>query len=113
MSLLKAWKKQVLQSPLVRIMRIYWKVFFREEHITIGYRWERLAFLERLLKKKLSKKYFPLKVWLFCVEKKEMFNPFTFVDDEKYIETLRLQENYIPIGYRHKKVCSYKKPIRG
>ena len=71
-------------------MRIYWKVFFREEHITIGYRWERLAFLERLLKKKLSKKYFPLKVWIFGVQKKQMFNPFAFANDEKYIETLRL-----------------------
>ena len=39
MSLLQAWKKQVVQSPVVRVMRIYWKVFYNEEHITIGYRW--------------------------------------------------------------------------
>ena len=122
MSLLQAWKKQVRQSPIVRIMRIYWNVFFNCEHYTIGYRWERIAFVERLLKKKWPKKQIPIKVWFFGVKKKEMFNPFAFLDDEKYLETLRLwkerkmkkflEDNYIPKGYRHKKVYSYKKPIR-
>ena len=88
--LLQAWKKQVRQSPLVRVMRIYWKIFYNEEHLTIGYRWERILFLERILKKKLSKKYFPIKIWLYCIKRRKMFNPFNFVDDEKYLETLRL-----------------------
>ena len=123
MSLLQAWKKRVVQSPVVRVMRIYWKVFYNEEHITMGYRWERIVFLEKILKKKLPKKQFPLKIWIWCVQKKGMFDPFSFIDDEKYLETLRLwkerkmkdflENNYIPKGYRHKKVCSYKKPIRG
>ena len=121
--LLQAWKKQVRQSPLVRVMRIYWKIFYNEEHLTIGYRWERILFLERILKKKLSKKYFPIKIWLYCVKRREMFNPFNFVDDEKYLETLRLWKerkmakflDKYPqaVGYRHKKVYNYKKPIRG
>ena len=90
MSLLQAWKKQVVQSPVVRVMRIYWKVFYNDEHITIGYRWERIVFLEKVLKKKLPKKQFPLKIWIWCVQKKGMFDPFSFVDNEKYLETLRL-----------------------
>ena len=122
MSLLQAWKKQVIQSPVVRVMRIYWKVFFNEEHYTIGYRWERLVFLKKNLKKKLPRKHFPLKIWVWCVQKKEMFNPFAFVDDEKYLETLRLwkerkmkkflSRHYIPKGYRHEKIYTYKRPIR-
>ena len=61
-------------------------------------------------------------IWLFVVKKKGMFDPFLFIDDEKYLETLRLwrernlkkflEENYIPKGYRHLKCCSYKRPLR-
>ena len=50
-SLLKVWKKQVKSSNLVRILRIYWKVFFNEERRTIGRRAERLCFLKQLIKK--------------------------------------------------------------
>ena len=57
-------------------------------------------------------------------KKKIFFNPFLFEDDEKYIETLmiwkkREMKKFIekhPIllvkGYRHKKVCEYKRPLR-
>ena len=90
MSLIQAWKKQVRQSPLVRIMRIYWKVFYNEEHYTIGRRWERIAFLERILRKRWPKKHFPIKIWFYCIKRREMFNPFGFIDDEKYLERLRL-----------------------
>ena len=122
MSLLQAWKKQVRQSLLVRVMRIFWKVYYNEEHITIGYRWERILFLERILKKKWPKKHFPIKIWFYCIKRREMFNPFHFLDDEKYLETLRLWKerkmakflDKYPqaVGYRHKKVYGYKKPIR-
>ena len=123
MSLIQAWKKQVRQSPLVRIMRIYWKVFYNEEHYTIGRRRERIAFLERILRKRWPKKHFPIKIWFYCVKRREMFNPFGFIDDEKYLERLRLWKeremakflDKYPqaVGYRHEKVYRYKKPIRG
>ena len=57
-------------------------------------------------------------------KKKKIFNPFLFEDDEKYIETLMLwkkreMKKFIekhPIllvkGYRHEKVCKYKRPLR-
>ena len=73
MSLLQAWKKQVVQSPVVRLMRIYWKVFYNEEHITTGYRWERLVFLEKVLRKKLPKKTVSFKnLDLVCPEKRNV-----------------------------------------
>ena len=86
-SLLKVWKKQVKSSSLVRILQIYWKVFFNEERRTIGRGAERLCFLKQLIKKKLPKRIIPFKVWFYGVEQKEIFNPFEFVDDEKYLET--------------------------
>ena len=123
MSLIQAWKKQVRQSPLVRIMRIYWKVFYNEEHYTIGRRWERIAFLERILKKRWPKKLFPMKIWFYCVKRRGMFDPFEFIDDEKYLETLRLWKEHKLAkfldkypqakGYRHIKVYRYKKSMRG
>ena len=123
MSLIQAWKKQVRQSPIVRIMRIYWKVFYNEEHYTIGRRWERIAFLERILKKRWPKKHFPMKIWFYAVKRRGMLNPFEFIDDEKYLETLRLWKEHKLArfldkypqakGYRHVKVYRYKKPIRG
>ena len=123
MSLIQSWKKQVRQSPLVRIMRIYWKVFYNEEHYTIGRRWERIAFLERILKKRWPRRHFPIKIWFYCVKRRGMFDPFVYVDDEKYLETLFLWkkdkmaeflEKYPQaVGYRHEKVYRFKKPIRG
>ena len=115
---LHAWKKQVFKSPLVRVMRIYWSVFFREEQRRIGYRYERLYFLKKLLKKRLPKSIVPLKVWLYAVEKHGMLNPFSFTDDEWYIESLRLwreremkafiDENPGLRPKRHEKICKYK-----
>ena len=123
MSLIQSWKKQVWQSPLVRVMRIYWKVFYNEEHYTIGRRWEPIAFLERILKKRWPRRHFPIKIWFYCVKSRGMFDPFVFVDDEKYLETLSLWKerkmaeflDKYPqaVGYRHEKVCRFKKPIRG
>ena len=86
---LHAWKKQALKSPLVRVMRIHWSVFFREEQRRIGYRYERLYFLKKIIKKRLPKWIVPYKVWFFAVERQGMFNPFLFTDDEWYIESLR------------------------
>ena len=66
----------------------------------------------------------PYKVWLFAVEQKEIFNPFLFIDDENYLETLiiwkkREIKKFIADnprlsvkGYRHEKVCEYRRPIR-
>ena len=36
MSLLQAWKKQVVQSPVVRVMRIYWKVFIMKNILQLA-----------------------------------------------------------------------------
>ena len=105
-------------------MRIYWKVFFNEEERFIGRRWERLVFLQQIIKKKLPRKILSSKVWFFGVEKKEIFNPFEFIDDEKYLETLRIWKERKLLdfieknpslsirGYRHEKNFSYKRPIR-
>ena len=90
MSLLKIWKKQVKSSPIVRVMRIYWQVFYNEEQRSFGRRWERLCFLENIIKKRLPRKIVPSKVWFFAVKKKGIFNPFEFINDEMYLETLRL-----------------------
>ena len=58
------------------------------------------------------------------IERKEIFNPFEFNDDEKYLETLiiwkeREMKKFIEDnpslsikGYRHKKICGYRRPIR-
>ena len=123
-SLLKAWKKQVRLSSLGCLLRLYWKVFYNEERRHFGHRCERLCLLKRLIKRKLPKRVIPSKVWFYAVEKKGIFNPFLFEDDEKYIETLMLwkkreMKKFIekhPIllvkGYRHEKVCEYKRPLR-
>ena len=59
---LHAWKKQVQKSPLVRVLRIYWSVFFREEQRRIGYRYERLYFIKKIIKKRLPKWILPYKI---------------------------------------------------
>ena len=123
-SFLKAWKKQVRSSSLGRLLRLYWKVFYNEERRHFGHRCERLCLLKRLIKRNLPIGIIPSKVWFYGVEKKEIFNPFLFEDDEKYIEILmiwkeREMEKFIekhPIllakGYRHEKIPGYKRPIR-
>ena len=115
---LHAWKKQVLKSPLFRVMRIFWLVFFGEEQRRIGYRYERLYFLKKIIKNRLPKWIVPYKVWLFAVERHGMFNPFSFTDDEWYIESLRtwreremkkfIDENPALRPKRHEKICKYK-----
>ena len=123
--LLKVWKKQVRTSTLGRIMRQFWKIYHRTEQLLVlGHREERLFFFKRIIKKKLPKRIIPSKVWFYGVEKDGIFNPFNFVDNEKYLETLliwreREMKKYIEEnprlsikGYRHKKVPGYKRPIR-
>ena len=98
--------------------------FFNEERRSLGRRAERLCFLKQLIKKKLPRRILPWKVWFFAVEQKEIFNPFEFSDDEKYLETLIIwkeremkkftEDNprLLVKGYRHEKICGYKRPIR-
>ena len=121
---LKLWKKQVRSVGINRLLRLYWKVFFKLERRQFGHRGERLCLLKKLIKRKLPRRILPSKIWFYAVEKKKIFNPFLFEDDEKYIETLMLwkkreMKNFIakhPIllvkGYRHEKVCEYKRPLR-
>ena len=123
-SFLKVWKKQVRLAGLNRLLRLYWKVFFNLERRHFGHRCERLCLLKKLIKRKLPRRIIPSKVWFYAAEKKKIFNPFLFEDDEKYIETLmiwkkREMKKFIekhPIllvkGYRHEKVCEYKRPLR-
>ena len=104
-------------------MREYWKVFFRIEAIGC-HRGEQLVFLKKLIKTKLPRRILPSKVWFYGLEKCKIFNPMLFKDSEKYLETLilwkeREMKKFIeahPVllvkGYRHKKLCSYKKPLR-
>ena len=115
---LHAWKKQVLKSPLVRVMRIYYSVFYRTEQRRIGYRYERLYFLKKIIKKRLPRWILPYKVWFFAVDEYGMMNPFQFTDDEHYIESLKLwkeremkkfiDENPRLRPKRHEKICKYK-----
>ena len=119
---LHTWKKQVFKSPLVRVMRIYWSVFYREEQRRIGYRYERLYFIKKIIKKRLPKWIVPYKVWFFAVETYGMLNPFRFTDDEHYVESLRLwkesemkafiDENPRLRPHRHEKICKYRKTLR-
>ena len=123
-SLLKAWKKQVRSSTLSRLLWVYWKVFFNEERRHLSHRCERLCLLKRLIKKKLPTRILPSKVWCYGVEKKGIFNPFLFEDDEKYFETLILWKereikkfieehpSLLAKGYRHEKIPEYRRPIR-
>ena len=119
---LHAWKKQVRKSPLVRVMRIYWSVFFREEQRRIGYRYERLYFIKKIIKKRLPKWIVPYKVWFFAVETYGMLNPFQFTDDENFLESLRLwkkremkafiDENPKLRPHRHEKIWKYRETLR-
>ena len=119
---LQTWKKQVYKSPLVRVMRIYWPVFYRNEQRRIGYRYERLYFTKKIIKKRLPKWIIPYKVWFFAVETYGMLNPFLFSDDEHYVESLRLwkerdmkafiDENPRLRPHRHEKICKYRKTLR-
>ena len=77
-------------AGLNRLLRLYWKVFFNLERRHFGHRCVRLCFLKELIKRKLPRRIMPSKVWFYAVEKKKIFNPFLFEDDEKYIETLML-----------------------
>ena len=63
---LHAWKKEVLKSPLVRVMRIYYPVFFRQEQRRISYRYERLYFLKKNHKKKTTKMDTSIQSLVFC-----------------------------------------------
>ena len=99
------------------------KFFFRIEAIGC-HRGEQLVFLKKLIKKKLQHRILPSKVWFYGLEKCKICNPMLFKDSEKYLETLILRKEremkkfieaqpvLLVKGYRHKKVCSYKKPLR-
>ena len=81
-------------------------------------------FFKENYKKKLPKSILPSKVWFFAVEQHGMMDPFAFVDDEKYLQTLmvwkkRELKKFIEDNprlsireYRHEKICSYREPLR-
>ena len=71
MSFLKIWKRQVKSSPIVRIMRIYWQVFYNEEQRSLARRWERLCFLENIIKKDYQEKLFRQKYGFLRLKRKE------------------------------------------
>ena len=105
------------------MMKQFWKVYHRIEQ-TGCHRGKQLDFLKKLIKKKLPKRIVPSKVWFYGVEKCSIFNPLVFDDEEKYFETLilwreREMKKFIEQNprilikqHRHKKVPSYKRPIR-
>ena len=119
------WKKEARSATLEKVLKQYCKIYFKIALISMGrHREEQLLFLNKIIKKKLPERIIPLKVWFFAVEKAKMFNPLRFEDFEKYLETLmiwrkREMKKFIEDnprllikGYRHKKVYSYRKPLR-
>ena len=122
-SLSKLWERQVRTSTLGRMMKQFWKVHHKIEQIG-NHRGEQLVFFKKTYKKKSPKRIVPSKVWLYGVERCNIFNPLVFDDEEKYFETLilwreREMEKFIEQNprilikqHRHKKVPSYKRPIR-
>ena len=88
------------------------------------YRWEILECMKKNIRKRLTKTFFPLKVWLHGVEKKKIrFNPRAYDENEKFFEQLLIWKKVNLKKYltkypqltlkakRHKKVCEYRKPI--
>ena len=113
-----AWKKQVYKSPFVRVMRFFYADSMAIEPVNIGFRTERIYFLKKLIKKRLPRWVIPFKIWVFAVEEHGMLNPFSFTDDEEYIETLIIWtkndmkdfilENPRLKQKRHEKIYKYK-----
>ena len=73
---LKLWKKQVRSVGINRLLRLYWKVFFKLERRQFGHRGERLFLLKKLIKRKLPRRILPSKVWFYAVEKKRFLTLF-------------------------------------
>ena len=114
-----AWKKQVFKSPLVRVLRFFYAATMSIEPVDIGWKSERIYFLKKLIKKRLPRRIVPFKIWIFAVEEHGMLNPFSFTDDEEYIETLIrwtkndmkdfiLENPRCKNQKRHKKIYKYK-----
>ena len=92
--MIENWKNETNKLTLFENLRLYYKIF--NEHCQIDdYRWEKLDFLKKNIKKKLPTFIISSDIWFYGVEKYGMFNTSYFQEeDEFYFESLiRWREN--------------------
>ena len=91
--MIENWKNETNKLTLFENLRLYYKIFYEECQID-DYRWEKLDFLKKIIKKNLPTFIISSNIWFYGVEKYEMFNASYFQEDEVYFESLiRWREN--------------------
>ena len=92
--MIENWKNETNKLTLFENLRLYYKIFKEERQID-DYRWEKLDFLKKIIKKKLPTFIILSDIWFYGVEKYGMFNTSYFQEeDEFYFESLiRWREN--------------------
>ena len=94
--MIENWKNETNKLTLFENLRLYYKIFYEERRID-DYRWEKLDFLKKIIKKKLPTFIISSDIWFYGVEKYGMFNTSYFQEeDEFYFESLiRWRENNV------------------
>ena len=92
--MIENWKNETNKLTLFENLRLYYKIFNEQRQID-DYRWEKLDFLKKNIKKKLPTFIISSDIWFYGVEKYGMFNASYFQEeDEFYFESLiRWREN--------------------
>ena len=92
--MIENWKNETNKLTLFENLRLYYKIF-NEQHQIDDYRWEKLDFLKKIIKKKLLTFIISSDIWFYGVEKYGMFSMSYFQEeDEFYFESLiRWREN--------------------
>ena len=92
--MIENWKNETNKLTLFENLRLYYKIFNEQRQID-DYRWEKLDFLKKNIKKKLPTFIISSDIWFYGVEKYGMFNTSYFQEeDEFYFESLiRWREN--------------------
>ena len=85
--MIENWKNETNKLTLFENLRLYCKIFYEERQID-DYRWEKLDFLKKIIKKMLPTFIISSNIWFYAVEKYEMFNASYFQEDEFYFESL-------------------------
>ena len=94
--MIENWKNETNKLTLFENLRLYYIIFYEERRIH-DYRWEKLDFLKKIIKKKLPTFIISSDIWFYGVEKYGMFNTSYFQEeDEFYFESLiRWRENNV------------------
>ena len=92
--MIENWKNETNKLTLFENLRLYYKIFNEERQID-DYRWEKLDFLKKIIKRKRPTFIISSDIWFYGVEKYGMFNTSYFQEeDEFYFESLiRWREN--------------------